>query len=407
MDIPQPAVQRLTKRRFVPLDQPRRAFGHIATNSAAGLAAAAGILVLGAKSLGARRKQAFVREIGPHISLVTLAIPSSSSAEVVDVDSKAFQGADGDDEAGATIDAPVALVADIQGDLQAKEPPGWKKGLGMVPPDDVRDRVRLSRNMLGREILAYVGDTVWEFMVLRHQYMQMVRSPFTESQAVRSLKQAKAAVMLFKGSLLTELEKNVLEEGAAGSWRGKLTSNYVAVEQVGHEQYSAALGLRTLLGFLYMDEKGSDDRLELIAREIGVLGEPGEEDELLGEITDGMFKPMKRQPTTFFLALAPLGHVALRLYISRYMSRRPPRHDEFIYRVKLALRAEELDLAAVGFMRDDATAEELELMKASRDQEDTYAFAFECLLGHLALNFPYRLHQVIANFGWAVPLPGT
>jgi len=282
---------------------------------------------------------------------------------------------------------------------------GWNPTLGIIPPGDARSRIKMTRAALGKHMLAYIGDTVWEYLVLKHQYQQVVRSPFTESQAVRNLKQAKTAGMLWRGDILTEKEKGILSWGMANAWRKKLRSNQEAVEQVGFEQYSAASGLRTLLGFLYIDHGSSDERLEAVCREIGLLADIGAEDALLSELTDGMFQPRPRG--NFFLALAPLGHVALRLYISRYLCQRPLRDDEFIYRVKMALRDEELDLASVGFMRDDATAEELQLMKSARDQKDTYAFAFECLLGHLALNKPYRLHQVIANFGWAQPLPGT
>jgi len=284
----------------------------------------------------------------------------------------------------------------------------WIEGLGLVPPADCRNRFAHSRGKLGKSNLAYIGDTVWEYLVLRHQYLQVVRSPSTESQTVRTMKQAKASVMLYGArNVLTEHEKKVLSWATSTVWRKKLKSNQHAVEQVGYLQYSAAMGLRSLLGFLYLDVRSNDERLEAVARELGLLAAPGEEDQLLSAVTEGLWDPKVREPTTFFLALAPLGHVALRLYICRYFCQRPLRDDEYIYRVQLALRQEELDLAAVGFMRDDATGEELRLMKAARDQHDTYAFAFECLLGHLALNKPYRLHQIVANFGWAVPLPGT
>lgn len=266
--------------------------------------------------------------------------------------------------------------------------------------------MKTTRGLLGKEVLAYFGDTVWEFLVLKHQYMQVVRSPFTESQAVRCLKQAKAAGLLYRGSLLTTREKRILDWATSNAWRSKAKSDKVSIEQVGFEQYSAAHGLRTFLGFLYIDEKGGDDRIEAIAREVGLLSSPGEEDKLLSEVTGGVYPALQRAPTVYFLALAPLGHVALRLYISRYLCRRPSRASEFIYRVKLALRAEELDLAAVGFMRDDATSEELKLLQGARDTQDTYSFAFECLLGHLALTAPYRLHQIVSDFGWADPLPG-
>jgi 23S rRNA maturation mini-RNase III len=277
---------------------------------------------------------------------------------------------------------------------------------GLVPPTDVRNRLSHTRGMLGKQILAYIGDTVWEFLVLRHQYMQVVRSPFTESQAVRSLKQAKMCAMLYHGSVLTQEEMDVMTWAMGNTWRSAVKFNAAAVEQVGLEQYNAAIGLRILLGWLYIDAKASDDRLERLANEMGLTVPQGEEDRLLEEITGGVFDPSLRpRPATFFLALAPLGHVALRLYVSRYFCQRPLRSQEFIYRVKMALRSKELDLASVGFMRDDATDEELRLMQGARDQTDTYSFAFECLLGHLALNKPYRLHQIVSEFGWAVPLP--
>merc|ERR1719382_622737 len=181
--------------------------------------------------------------------------------------------------------------------------------------------------------------------------------------------------------------------------------------RVGLEAFSLSHGLRVLLGWMWADELSSDARLEAIANEMGLLAPPGEEDQLLEKVSDGLFStarkpvPSSEDGKTFFLALAPLGHIALRLYVSRYFLTRPTRTYEYLSRVKMALRQEEIDLAAVGFMRDEATAEELSLMKAARDRKDSYAFAFECLLGHLALTKPYRLHQIIANFGWALPLP--
>jgi len=287
------------------------------------------------------------------------------------------------------------------------EPLSFTDGIGLVPPEDARERMRLTRGTLGRDLLAYIGDTVWEFMVLRHQYMQVVRSPFTTSQGARNTKQAKAANMLFNSGLLTKAEKEVLIEGGANTWKKKVKSNLTAVTAVGIDTYQLAMGLRTLLGYLYMDQNADDSRMELIARKIGIFSAPGQEDQLLGKLTEGIFDPESIVRGNFFLALAPLGHAALRLYISRYLCIRPLRAEEFIYRVKMALRAEELDLAAVGFMRDDATPEEVELMKGARDQSDSYAFAFECLLGHLALKTPYRLHQVVSSFGFAKPLKGT
>lgn len=284
----------------------------------------------------------------------------------------------------------------------------WKAKLGIVPPEDIRNRIRLTRGMLGKDTLAYIGDSVWELLVLKHQYMQVVRSPYTESQIARTLKQAKAANMLFRSSLLTKLEKDLIEEGATNAWIRKATSNMKELEEVGYHQYSAALGLRTLLGWLYIDAKGDDSRLELIAKELGLYAKQYKEDELLSELTEGLFNPgVRHKEGMYFLALAPLGYVALRLYISRYLCQRPQIASEFIYRVMLALREEELDLASVGFMRDDATKRELELMEAARDQEDSFGFAFKCLLGYHAIYTPYRLHQIVASFGWAVPLNGT
>jgi len=294
------------------------------------------------------------------------------------------------------------------GAVKKREKKEWEPGLGMVPPDDVRNRIHMSRPLLGKHALAFLGDTVWEYMVLRHQYKQATASPFRQGRKSRCLKQSKIAGSLWRSNVLEPVERNVLYFGTGESFRTHAKFDEEAVEEVGPDMFSAAVGLRTLLGYLYMDAESDDSRLEAVAHEIGLVSYPMEEDELLAEVTGGYWeaKPAK-QPTTFFLALAPLGHLALRLYVMRYMLERPPRDEELIARVRLALRNEELDLASVGFMRDDATTDEINLMKAARDQNDSYAFAFECLLGYLALNKPYRLHQVIANFGWAVPLPGT
>jgi len=302
------------------------------------------------------------------------------------------------------------IDADVVGGAPPRDTGGgyFGSGLAMIPPSDIRDRIKFTRGMLGKHILAYVGDVVWEFLVLKHQYAQATQSPWMESQAVRSLKQAKCAGLLYRGDVLTDYEKSIVKWAITNSWRAKYKSNPVSIEQVGFEQYAAKCGFCSLLGYLYLDEASSDERLEAVAQEIGFLSGPQEEDQMLHQITGGIFPdPSERPPSLFFGALAPLGHVVLRLYVMRYLSRRPPRHTEFIYRVKLALRKEELDLAAIGFMRDDATAEEIELMQAAKDRRSTFGFSLQCLLGHLALNQPYRLHQVIANFGWAVPLPGT
>lgn len=279
---------------------------------------------------------------------------------------------------------------------------------GFIPPDDVRNRIRLTRGWLGKDLLSFIGDTVWEFMVLRHQYMQGVRSAFTESQADRATKQGRAAIKLYREKrCLSRYEKDVMKEGMSGTWKAKIKTNPDMIEEVGVEMYSAALGLRTLLGYLYMDAGSSDRRLKHVAQKLGLLGEEGKEDQLLSQVTKGVYNPAIRQSGTYFLALAPLGHACLRLYISRYLSERPTRSDEFIYRVKLALRQEELDTASLGFLKDDATAEEASLITSARDAGDSYAFAFECLLGHLALTAPYRLHQIVAGFGFTKPLKGT
>jgi len=261
--------------------------------------------------------------------------------------------------------------------------------------------------MLERDILAYLGDTVWEYMVLRHQYQQVVRSPFTESQEVRTIRQGRAAVMLHRSGALTGRQREVLLEGAQKVWLQKVRWNFEGIKQVGINMYCCALGLRTLLGYAYMDAASSDKDLTRIINEIGLLQKPGMEDQLLAEITGGIFDPSLRPPGNYFLALAPLGHAALRLYVSRYLCERPLVASEFIYRVKLALRQEELDAASIAFLRDSATAEEASLMQGARERGDSYAFAFECLLGHLALKLPYRLHQIVSEFGWARPLEGT
>ena len=292
-------------------------------------------------------------------------------------------------------------------DLEPATPDNWSSQMGIVPPDDVRRRIRLTRGLLEKDVLAYIGDTVWEYLVLRHQYQQVVRSPFTESEEVRTTRQGKTAVMLFRGETLTQKERDVLLEGAQKTWLGKVRSNFDGIKQVGVNMYSNALGLRTLLGYAYMDAASSDEDLMRIVKEIGLLLPPGKEDQMLAEVTGGIFDPSARPPGRYFLALAPLGHAALRLYISRYLCERPLVASEFIYRVKLALRQEELDTAAVAFLLDSATAEEASLMQGAREQGDSYAFAFECLLGDLALRLPYRLHQIVSQFGWAQPLEGT
>ncbi|CAE7448248.1 unnamed protein product [Symbiodinium microadriaticum] len=292
-------------------------------------------------------------------------------------------------------------------EVEPATPEGWSSKMGIVPPDDIRRRIRLTRGMLERDILAYLGDTVWEYMVLRHQYQQVVRSPFTESQEVRTIRQGRAAVMLHRSGALTGREREVLLEGAQKVWLQKVRWNFEGIRQVGINMYCCALGLRTLLGYAYMDAASSDKDLTRIINEIGLLQKPGMEDQMLAEITGGIFDPSLRPPGNYFLALAPLGHAALRLYVSRYLCERPLVASEFIYRVKLALRQEELDAASIAFLRDSATAEEASLMQGARERGDSYAFAFECLLGHLALNLPYRLHQIVSEFGWARPLEGT
>jgi len=311
----------------------------------------------------------------------------------------------------AQADAAVEAAPEIETNpplpiLASKTSEGWS----MTPPDELRDRLVATQGLLDRSDLAYLGDAVWEYLVLRHQYMQVVRSPFTESPTVRCVRQAKAATHLYlKPDFMTEKEKSVFRWGATSSWVNGSFFEEKMVEQVGIEQYSAAHGLRVLLGWAYLDTRCDDSRLEAMAREMGLFVEVGIEDRLLSKVTSGIFdskqRPGAQRPRMFFLALAPLGHVVLRLYVSRYFFQRPLRPDEFRARVNLALRAEELELAAGGFMRDDATAEEVQLMTSARSEKDDYAFAFSCLLGHLALTSPLRLHQIIAAFGWARPLP--
>mmetsp|Transcript_54396 Transcript_54396/g.100494 ORF Transcript_54396/g.100494 Transcript_54396/m.100494 type:complete len:427 (-) Transcript_54396:69-1349(-) len=279
-------------------------------------------------------------------------------------------------------------------------------GLQLVPPEEVRNRAPNSRGKMGKHYLGYLGDAVWEFLVLGQQYRQVVRSPMTISQAVRNHKQAQAARLLFRGNVLTDEEKKTLKWGITNAFRKKAETNAEGMAQVGHEVFSAASGLRTLLGYMWIDADSSESRLEAVAKQLGLLHQPGHEDALLSQLTNGIYQPSPNQGL-YFMALAPLGNVALRLYVSHYLSNRPLRSEEFIYRVQMALREEEIDIAAVGFLRDDATADEIKLMKAARERKDTYGFAFQCLLGHHALNTPYRLHQILSNFGWAVPLEGT
>jgi len=280
----------------------------------------------------------------------------------------------------------------------------------MTPPDELRDRLPATQGMLARTDLAFLGDAVWEYLVLRHQYMQVVRSPYTESPTVRTVRQAKVSTLFYlKPEFLSTKEKSVLRWGAATSWLSSSSFDKEMIEQVGIEQYSASCGLRVLLGWTYIDRRSNDSRLEAMAKEMGLFVEVGEEDKLLSKVTNGNFgsklRPGAQRPRMFFLALAPLGYVVLRMYVTRYFFQRPLRPAEMRGRVGMALRDEELDMAAAGFMRDDATPEELQLMKAARDEQDTYAFAFKCLLGQLALTAPYRLHQIISGFGWARPLP--
>jgi len=316
-----------------------------------------------------------------------------------------------DPPSGATGGSPGSqetMVVDVQEKKEsAIRNRKWPSaGLPMVPPEEVRRRIAKTRGKMGKHYLGYCGDAVWEFMVLVQQYQQVVRSPMMISEAVRNQKQAQAARLLYRGTILNEEERRTLKWGIANAFREKVQTNPQAVAEVGYEVYSAAAGLRTLLGYLWIDSASSQARMWAVAKQLGWINAPGKEDAMLEELTGGIYKS-GRQPALYFLALAPLGNVALRLYVSRYLSERPLRAQEFIYKVKMALREEEIDVAAVGFMRDDATAEEIQLMKAAREQEDTYGFAFQCLLGHLALNAPYRLHQILANFGWAIPLPGT
>jgi len=195
--------------------------------------------------------------------------------------------------------AEVTLEADTVESIDQvrvieKTKDSWTKGLGLVPPEDIRKRIRLTRGMLGRELLVYIGDTVWEFLVLKHQYKQVARSPFMESPAVRTMRQARAAITLFRkggrfrgthqqlldmarrggekrlhkpkrGSLLSEVENAVLQEGGANVWKEHVEYDFQSVQEVGIEMYSCAHGLRYLLGYLYMDANGSDERLFKLA----------------------------------------------------------------------------------------------------------------------------------------------
>lgn len=306
------------------------------------------------------------------------------------------------------LSAQASAVVEVETEANdVAKPSPWHEGLKLVPPPDLRARIRQSRTMVGKTILAYMGDAVWEFAVLRSQYKQGAKSPFTESWEVRFEKQAKLATYLYNSDFLRRKEKAILRWGTSNTWRWKAVEYVETMEVVGHENWSTARGLCTLLGYIYLDAATDDSRLEVIFQEIGLLMEQGYEDRLLEEVCGGVYKPPRRLSTPYFLALQPLGHVALRMYIGRYLLQRAPRSEEFKYRVQMALRQEELDLAAVGFMRDDATPKELALMKAARDQNDSYAFAFECLLGYLALTTPYRLHQIISTFGFTSKLPGT
>ena len=56
------------------------------------------------------------------------------------------------------------------------------------------------------------------------------------------------------------------------------------------DRYSNALGLRTLLGYVYMDAAASDEDLMRIVEQIGLLPPPGKEDQMLGEVTGGALK---------------------------------------------------------------------------------------------------------------------
>lgn len=303
----------------------------------------------------------------------------------------------------------AAEAAVVEADVQDAElvPQPEFEGLGMIPPPELRARIKASRTMVGKDILAYIGDTVWEFAMLKHQYNQGVKSPWMESMEARFGMQAKASTMLFNHDILTYKEKGILQWGVSGTSMFQAKKNTEPLMKVGFNVFGASRGLCSLLGYMYLDEDSDDSRLEAVFRALGMLDLRGSEDRMLEEVCEGFFTAPKRAPAPYFLALSPLGHAALRLYISRYLVQRAPRADEFIYRVKLALQQEELDLAAVGFMRDDATPNELGLMKGARDQKDSYAFAFECLLGYLALNIPYRLHQIISSFGFTSKLPGT
>eukprot|EP00971_Amphidinium_carterae_P228278 4528055-Amphidinium_carterae.1 len=183
----------------------------------------------------------------------------------------------------------------------------------MVPPAEVRKRAPNSRGTMGKHYLGYLGDAVWELMVLVQQYRQVARSPMTVSQTVRNQMQAQAARLLFRGNVLTDEEKKTLKWGITNAFRKKAEMNAAGMEEVGYEVFSAASGLRTLLGFMWVDASSSDARLHAVARQLGFVNQPGHEDALLSQITNGIYQP-SRTPALYFMALAPLGHVALRLY---------------------------------------------------------------------------------------------
>lgn len=255
--------------------------------------------------------------------------------------------------------------------------------------------------LIGRRILAYIGDGVWDFMVLKHQYAQSTPSPWMSSWSGRSRFQASITRLLHRGHLLTKKERAIL-------WWGTTYTTPPPKSRCSTAEYAASRGFCTLLGFMYLDTKSSDERLKVIACEIGLMTAQGEENRMLQELTGGIFTPREEIPAVpTFDALAPLGHVVLRLYISRYVARRCPRPPEFVCRVSTALYPEEVEEAALGFLRDDATQEEAQLMKQAMSTGESYGFAFECLLGYLSIEQPYRLHQVVASFGWAVKLEGT
>eukprot|EP00435_Cladocopium_sp_Y103_P036327 s1843_g9.t1 len=121
--------------------------------------------------------------------------------------------------------------------------------------------------------------------------------------------------------------------------------------------------------------------------QIGVVSPPGQEDKMLAEITGGIdWLTLARKSVERGTSAAVLNDFFQVQTLDRGVVK-----TSYQERVVPRLRQEELDTAAVAFLLDNATAEEASLMQAC----DSYAFAFECLLGDLALRLPYRLHQIV------------